>query len=111
MENYKLIEQLAPFGMDNPKPTFLFEGLEIDSVKTFGKDKNHLELSFQRDPNLRMHPNAPNNNVVRAIRFFTNEKSFNVPLEKGNLINLVANFEKSMFRNRLELRLRIVDVV
>ena len=101
MKNYALIEQLAPFGIDNPKPTFLFEGLEIDSVKTFGKDKNHLEISFKKQ----------NNGTIRAIRFFTNEKSFNVPLEKGNLINLVANFEKSMFRNRPELRLRIVDIL
>jgi len=99
-DTYRQIEQLAPFGVDNHKPIFLFKCLEIAGVKLFGKEKNHLELSFK---NSRM-------GTVPSIGFFMDEKTFDVSLEVGRKINLVASLEKSMFRGRRELRLRIVDV-
>ncbi|HEY4715046.1 MAG TPA: DHHA1 domain-containing protein, partial [Candidatus Paceibacterota bacterium] len=100
-ENYKVIEKMAPFGLGNPKPTFLFENVEIFSIKRFGKANDHLEISFKDE----------NNSLIKAIQFFKTEESFNQPLKVGNRINLVANFEKSMFRGRTELRLRIVDIM
>ncbi len=99
---YKHIEELAPFGMENPKPVFLFEGVEITGVKKFGKAKEHLELQFQ---NSRGKP-------IPAIAFFTSGDSFgNILLGAGEKINLIATLEKSMFRNFPELRLRVVDIV
>ena len=59
-DNYNVIEKLAPYGMGNPKPTFMFIDLPITSVKEFGKEKNHLELMFT---NSRGRP-------VKAIAFF-----------------------------------------
>lgn len=107
LENYKLIEKLAPFGTGNPKPVFLFENVEIDGVKMFGKENNHLELSFR---------NSRGKNI-KAIGFFfasskrnRNDGSDQGELKSGNKINLLANFEKSVFRGFAELRLRIVDI-
>ena len=45
------------------------------------------------------------------MQFFKNEKSFSVPISIGEKINLLANFEKSTFRNKTELRLRIIDII
>ena len=100
-ENYNVIEKLAPFGMANPKPTFLFKGLVISDLKEFGKEKNHLELSFRNS----------RGKTIKAISFFKTRNSFGVPLEQGNKINLVATFEKSSFAGREELRLRIIDIL
>ncbi|MBU6430909.1 single-stranded-DNA-specific exonuclease RecJ, partial [Patescibacteria group bacterium] len=47
-EIYGSVEKLAPFGAGNPKPLFLFENLKIAGVKNFGKEKNHLEISFAK---------------------------------------------------------------
>jgi len=99
-ETQRLIEQLAPFGIGNPKPLFLFEGIEIKGIKTFGKEKNHLELQFE-DKGGRKIP---------AIGFFISQENFKTAIEEGNFINLFATLEKSMFRGRPELRLRIVDI-
>lgn len=99
---YKQIEELAPFGIENQKPVFLFERVEITGIKKFGKNKEHLELQFQNSKG----------KIVPAIAFFTGDTSFNgVFLGVGEKINLVANFEKSMFRNFPELRLRVVDIL
>ena len=38
------IASLAPFGLGNPKPTFLFPSVTITKTKQFGKEKNHLEI-------------------------------------------------------------------
>ncbi|MDP7466373.1 MAG: single-stranded-DNA-specific exonuclease RecJ [Candidatus Pacebacteria bacterium] len=100
-DTYKTIEQLAPFGIGNPKPLFLFNDIEMHQVSHFGKEKNHLKLEFKKS----------DGKVISSIAFFKNSKSFDKSLEKGEKINLVATMEKSMFRNFPELRLRIVDVV
>lgn len=98
---YSHVEKLAPFGMDNPKPLFLISDVVISALKQFGKEKNHLELTFHKK----------NGKSVQAIGFFSDPSTYKVTLEAGKKINLVAHIEKSMFRNFPELRLRIVDVI
>lgn len=99
-DNYAVIEKLAPFGVGNPKPTFLLKNLLIDKVNEFGKEKNHLELSFKNS----------NGRIIKAISFFKTRNSFE-NIEVGSLINMIATFEKSTFLGRDELRLRIVDII
>ena len=99
-ETQRLVEQLAPFGIGNPKPLFLFEGIEIKGVKAFGKEKNHLELQFENSAGKK----------IPAIGFFISQENFKTAIEEGNFINLFATLEKSMFSGRPELRLRIVDI-
>jgi single-stranded-DNA-specific exonuclease len=97
----KQISTLAPFGMDNPKPVFLFENIEIGEIKIFGKKGEHLELSFKNNKKQK----------ISAIGFFMKTDDFEVKIKKGERINLVANLEKSFFRGREEIRLRIVDII
>ncbi len=99
-DTWSHVEKFAPFGLDNPKPLFLFENIHIDAVKLFGKEKNHLELKSK---------NSKGKDVT-AMAFFSNLDSYGTKLEKGSSINLVATMEKSVFRNFPELRLRIVDI-
>jgi single-stranded-DNA-specific exonuclease len=42
-----VIEKMSPFGVGNPKPVFILKNEEIYSIKEFGKDKNHLEITFK----------------------------------------------------------------
>lgn len=100
-KTYKEIERLAPFGVGNAKPVFLFEDVEIEEVKTFGKENDHLRLALRDD----------NGKSVSAIGFFVSVDAFGTTLEVGKKIRLIASFEKSVFRGTVELRLRIVDVI
>ncbi len=97
---YRHIEQLAPFGVGNPKPLFLIRGAEVNEVKLFGKEKNHLEVSF-----------AGERKPIKAISFFSTPESFAVVPEVGKKLDIVVSLEKSTFRNFPELRLRIVDII
>lgn len=96
MATWNIVEQFAPFGVGNPKPTFLFENVRIAEVKKFGKERTHLELRFE-------------NSRVKAISFFADEKY--AKIVSGDTIDLVAVMELNTFRGRRELRLRIINVL
>lgn len=100
-DTYKIVEQLAPFGIGNLKPLFMFERVEIEEINHFGKEKNHLKLGFKKS----------NGKIIYAIAFFKTDNSFKKDLNKGEKINLIATIEKSTFRNFPELRLRIMDII
>jgi single-stranded-DNA-specific exonuclease len=100
-DTYRTIEKLAPFGTGNPKPLFMFKNVTPISVRQFGKTKNHLELIFT--------------GAIKAIAFFKTADDWKDilghELSAGRPFTLIAVFEKSIFRGKTELRLRIVDVV
>ena len=105
---YDDISKLAPFGMDNPKPIFLFRKVFPVATKIFGKTKEHVEISFSKS----------NGQKISAISFFgAGEKWAKELIDagmsggSGKSVDLIASVEKSMFAGRTELRLRIVDVV
>lgn len=92
------ILKLAPFGMGNEKPIFIFRDVIPEKINRFGKSKEHLSINF-RD-GLR---------TMRAISFFTSPDQFGDFLKEGIKTNLVANIEKSFYNGSSEIRLRIVD--
>lgn len=92
---WQTVSQFAPFGMGNEKPLFTIKNAPIQSIKQFGKTKEHLELVLT--PNLK------------AISFFSSPTSYSL-LPTSTSCTLQAHLEKSYFRNRPELRLRIVDI-
>ena len=97
---WNTISQFAPFGMGNKKPIFKIPKAEIKSVKKFGKEGNHLEVVFNNG-----------DKEIKAISFFSSPENFNTALTPGRSVNVFANLEKSYFRNRPELRLRIVNII
>lgn len=98
-EIWATISRFAPFGVDNPKPIFNIKG-ELKEVRQFGKEGNHMEVVI-----------TDGNKDLKAISFFSSPESFSVKPVVGQNHNLEANLEKSFFRNRPELRLRIVDII
>ncbi|MEK7514524.1 MAG: single-stranded-DNA-specific exonuclease RecJ [Patescibacteria group bacterium] len=99
---YKMIDLLSPFGLENPKPLFLFENVHIEEVKHFGKkEKVHLSLSLSDGKGKQ----------ISGISFFTSLDDLSFPPLSGMRANVVGHVEKSVFRGFPELRLRIVDVL
>lgn len=92
------ILQLAPFGVGNEKPVFIFRDILPEKINRFGKAKEHLSI------NLRDGSSA-----IRAISFFASPDQFGDALKEGIKTNLVANIEKSFYNGSAEIRLRIVD--
>lgn len=98
---YDTVEKLAPFGIDNPKPLFLFENVVPSDVRVFGKSQDHLELTFFTNHRKK----------IRAIGFFMKAEDFSSVPRKGVPFTLIATLEQSFFGQSSELRLRIVDCI
>jgi single-stranded-DNA-specific exonuclease len=105
---YNEIQPLAPFGVANQKPLFIFKDIFIEEIKDFGKEKNHLEISFKNQ----------RGKIIKAIAFFMNQKSINDKLNnkegkelgKGSKISITGNIELSTFAGRKEIRLRLKNI-
>lgn len=98
---YNDIAKLAPFGVGNPKPVFLFKNIMPSAVRRFGKASEHVELVFKKSSGEK----------VSAVSFFGAENEWMEKMQMSKGIDLVASIEKSMFKREPELRLRVVDVV
>lgn len=95
------LKKLAPFGIENPKPLFLLQKIQPISLRTFGKEKNHLEVVFQKTDGER----------VKGIYFFVTDEIL-LKLKGGReAIDLHVHIEESFWNGRREVRLRIVDVM
>lgn len=98
---YERVERLSPFGCGNPKPLIRFSNVLIKNFRVFGKQKNHLELVLGKT----------NHSSLRAIGFFMKPESLQKKPETGKTYDIIATVEKSFFRGREEIRLRLVDIV
>lgn len=94
------IKQLAPFGVGNPKPLFQFTAAVPDSVEQFGKTKEHVKLRFQTE-----------SGAIEAIAFFATPESFTKVPKANEPCSVIAHIEESFFMNRLQIRLRIIDIL
>ncbi len=100
-ETMKDIERMFPFGMGNPKPSFLFRDVLIEEVSSFGKNNDHLRLKLV----------SPSGNRIEAMAFFTKANDLTVFPEASLNSQIIANIERSFFRGRSELRLRLIDCI
>lgn len=101
-ENYKLLERMAPFGIGNLKPLFLFEDIEIFGERVFGKSENHLEIVFKNSKSQK----------IKAIQFFSEKiKDKKSLLKTSERVSFLANMEKDTFNGADDIRLKIVEIL
>lgn len=111
---YNDIAKLAPFGMANRKPTFLFRNVSPASMRIFGKGNEHVELILKQSNGTRLSAISFFGAVTEWAKILKEKAIVDTANTTGNIdvkCDIVTCLEKSMFRGRPELRLRIEDVV
>lgn len=101
---FDALRSLGPFGMENPKPFFRFHDVSIIGINYFGKAKDHLRLTLADDSGRK----------ADAIVFFVPRSLFKEKLgllSVGDVCTIEASVERSYFRGRKELRLRVENVI
>ena len=94
------LSRLAPFGIGNAKPVFLIREACAVSVKSFGKEKNHVEVQLTC---------ATSGYRARAFDFFRTSESFTYLPPVGGPASVLATIERDTFRGGLALRL--IDIL
>ena len=114
---YNDIQKLAPFGIGNPKPIFIFENVPIEKFEYFGKEKNHGKFIFKKEAansngnSGNFGGNNSNGETIEAIKFFMHKNSTapEPEFKSGDKITFSAGLEKSTY-GRGGLRLKIEDI-
>lgn len=102
LESYEKLSTFAPFGMANQKPVFLLENFEIVSMKTMGKENEHLRLQ------LRITASRENNStgkIVSAVAFkFAASQDL---IQKAK--SLAVTLDSNEWQGQSSLQLKLVD--
>ncbi|MDO8523889.1 MAG: DHHA1 domain-containing protein, partial [bacterium] len=99
---FDALRLLAPFGQANPKPLFRFRNISVSAISFFGLHKDHARLTLSDD-----------SARADALSFFFSRMPFKdtlALLSAGDRVTVDASIERSYFRGRKELRLRIVSL-
>ena len=94
LAGYRLLQQMAPFGQDNPAPLFLSCGVKVVETRPMGSEGRHLRLKVRQG------------SITRdAVAFDVGARSedMDVPLD------IVYNFEMDEWNGDSRLRLNIRD--
>ena len=100
------IDKLAPFGMGNPKPSFVLREVQVNNVSWFGKSGEHLrlrlapsELSFSDDS-------------LEAISFYAKRQLGKVceKLSPGTTATMLVTLERDTYTRGQPIRFRLVAI-
>jgi single-stranded-DNA-specific exonuclease len=92
------LSKLAPFGVGNKKPLFVFHKASIEGIRTFGKKNEHLEVRLC----------DIEGGDIAGMSFFSTPDSFTKKLERGVHADIVGHVERDW---RGLPRIRIVDAI
>ena len=100
------LEQLAPFGMGNPKPTVALTQVFIERVAWFGKASEHLRVHISRESEEEKLPS------IEAIAFFARRDLGKSPdlLSPGSRTSVLAYVERDQFTRGQPVRLRLIGI-
>ena len=96
-DTMRKIERLAPFGEGNPKPSFMFRDVVVQTVTWFGKGGEHVRFDVSKD-----------GHHTTAITFFAERELGNDArvIQPSDKVSFVASFDRDTFaRGRVRLRL------
>lgn len=90
------LEQLAPFGVGNPRPTLALMGVTVAETRLVGSEGKHLKLRLKELPK------------IEAIGFNLGYLSPQLP--PGRQIDIAFQLNKNSWNGRDKLELRVKDV-
>jgi len=95
---FRIIQQMEPFGVGNPKPIFIFKNLINDSnPKIVGE--NHIKFQFL---------DVQKENTINGI-WFNSISSYDL-INNKNQMDVVGSMDENIFRNQRSLQILIKDI-
>lgn len=97
LETLRLQSLLEPFGVGNPKPRFLIEGLSLASMRTVGAAAQHLQAQFKAGAL-----------IVSSIGFGLSH--FAKTYKVGDTVDVAAELLEDAWNGHRGVKLRIIDI-
>ena len=101
------IENLGPFGTDNPKPIIILKNTVILSTKKFGRNKEHLRCIVGADGIVDMK----NTLIVNIFRIGENDVLLNALSKSGTRCDVVGTLSINKWMNLNNVQFIVDDVI
>ena len=98
------INKIAPFGIGNPKPNFLFHNVKVIKPKLIGESNKHLSFFIIDETN----------KVIKSIIFNCSDNKLGETIlscYKKNLFSFIGFIKKSIWKNKTYFEIIIEDGV
>jgi len=95
---YQSIQQLEPFGAENPMPVFVTRGVRMQNLRTMGKEENHIRFRAVQDKN---NIDAVGFNLAEAVA------SLDVLEDR---VDLAYEIHLNEWNGRNKVELRLLDI-
>jgi single-stranded-DNA-specific exonuclease len=95
---YDSLQQLAPFGMNNPEPVFATKNVTLTNFRVLGKEGNHLKLVLKQETG----------DTFDAIAFGMGE--LGTKLSVGDKIDLAYSLDENTWNGETKLQLKVKDI-
>jgi single-stranded-DNA-specific exonuclease len=107
---YQLTQKLSPFGVGNPKPTFLLSQARVVNTQLIGNDNSHLKLWLDdpEAPKIERISAEAKSDLAEAIGFGWGD--WGQKLSAGDTVNLVFSFNLNQWNGKETLQLKIKDL-
>lgn len=103
-ELYIKLQELAPFGIGNPEPTFV-GSVVIDDIRAIGIEKKHLKLRLS---NLHATNDQRPTTILDAIAFGFGEKAEEFKI--GDKVDIVYVINENIWNGKAKLELKVKDI-
>ena len=98
---YRIIQQMAPFGPENPEPIFCIENVvDTGGSKCVGVDKNHLKLSLTHGDK-----GSPS---ISGIAFGLGKHELRI--KSGEKFAVVCSIDQNHWKGNVSLQLMVKDI-
>ncbi len=101
-QTYDLIGKLAPYGMGNPTPVFLIENMTIQSLRTVGKEKTHLQVTFQSEEQLGLPVTFKG--IGFSLAYLAKD------LFENDVVDVVFQLDVNEWGDKRELQMKVLDM-
>ncbi len=105
------LDKLAPFGMGNPKPTFVMRNVTLEKVAWFGKSGEHLRLRIVPS-NADSLEYSFSSTSIEGIAFYAKRELGSIcsELKEGETRTLLVTLERDTFSRGQPVRLRLISI-
>ncbi|WP_077367282.1 single-stranded-DNA-specific exonuclease RecJ [Anaerosalibacter sp. Marseille-P3206] len=97
IKTIKEINELEPFGIDNPSPKFIFTDGHIKNIRQIGKDNKHLKVQLNKD-----------DKIIDGIGFSMGE--YGNILNSGDLVDIIVNLDINEYMGNVNPQFIIKEI-
>jgi single-stranded-DNA-specific exonuclease len=105
------LQHMAPFGMGNPKPTFI-SSAKIRGIKPLGKEGKHLRIELDDSKSQKMHGSRVEHGMTKCVSgvLFSKAAEY-AEFKVGDQVNAIYSLDWNEWQGRKTIQAKIIHMI